>query len=212
MHWLDRLINNSNLCRFEGSLCHFYGPPMSSKVLAINQFLLSFVSALHNWKIILCLTPGSSISEYNFDSLGENGKSSIFIVSIAHPHELLNLVAFLSETKAAEGNCSFVLVIDSLDYIWKQIIGLTTSLRESNWYLLCLLQQLRLLCDDSSFQNTVTIVLSQSTRDGYTSAHGPFPVELGFWLKSVDWAFCVHPTETKICDSQIQVTAVKVGA
>lgn len=205
-----------------GTLFQICGPSMVGKSFLLQsivsaickEYCINENCPIMHLNVYLCATPGEEALWYNphlqtwMTKRTElsNTFMNVFTVSIQHPNNLIELFAFLESKHEKTERTQSIIFIDSLRFVWHELISTRTSQHQINWFYLNLLCKIRSLLDRDGSTQRFTVVLTNGTsnfkklhlsvQDGPGDISLPLPLGGEAWCSGVDTTLFLEPLYT----------------
>lgn len=172
-----------------GSICQIYGSSMSGKTTLLIRILYEILkkcelnkSTSCSIRMYICFTPGEILWTTYFrrliESLLSRTKekcncllpSHVNFIFIDHVNDILELLTHLKEAPPDEPNkVHNIIAIDSLGYVWNELLLEKRVMNEVSWYYLNMFSLLRSLCHakKKSFTFFLTNCSQRSTKNRF---------------------------------------------
>lgn len=193
-----------------GHIFQVYGPSMSGKTALLHKIILGLIekhSKLEGKEkellMFICTTPGElfwknafleNISPQFSEALSQGDHISLNFISINHPNDLLNFFSYV-DTAYRHKSSRIVIVVDSLGYLWQELLATKKTRHEMQWFYFTLLESFRTFsirrCSSASGSSLILLANncdSQRSRETYLRESYMLPSPLGFqsWSCEMD--------------------------
>lgn len=234
-----------------GRIYQVFGLPLTGKSTFLAKLVLEIAkkhiqnSQENNiFRFYICCTPGETLLWQStligyFEGLAAETKRShpwstcvfsIKVVKINSSDDLLRSLTFIQSTELHSDRANAFIIVDSLNFIWQELLMVKKSKHDIHWYYLNLIHHLRSLTNKthnntSSGSRTFTVFFTNGCQ-GYASDESVLKLPFNYYPalgvdsleKEVDYNLYVeyvhkkdnNNKKNKIIRHQ-QVTAIKTG-